>query len=331
MPARPRSAAASQSNRSLGALFMLVNTLVWGASLPVSKFAVESTNPFFFLLYRFGFAALISLPLLIPLWRKVRPSLQNILEITALETIGITLALGLLYWGLSLTSSLEASLLTMTIPLFVTLGGLSFLKERVEKHEWLGLVVALSGTLLLTFEPLLSGRTNGQLFTSLEGNILILLSNIAAATYYLLAKRRYAKYPKMFASGVSFWVGALSFAVIAVVISGAGSFLPTITLDLSTPTVLWPALYMGIFGSIIGLTAYIKGQDLMEASEASLFTYLHPVVTIPLAFVLHAELPTVTMLFALVVIGAGVGIAELPKYRRNVRRRAKKRAHSSRK
>jgi drug/metabolite transporter (DMT)-like permease len=302
--------------RTAGILFMLINCLTWGAALPISKFAVESTDSFYFLLYRYGSAAILSLPLVIPLWRKFKPTLANLGEIVLLESIGITVALSLLYRGLSLTSSLEASLLTLTIPVFVTLGGIVFLKEKQEGYEWLGLFIALAGTVLLTFEPLLSGRTNGQLFTSLEGNILIVLSNIAAATYYLLAKRRYVRYPKLFASGVSFWIGAISFLAIAAVVSGRGNVLPSVSRDLSSAHVLWPSLYMGIFGSIIGLTAYIKGQDLMEASEASLFTYLQPIVTIPAAFLLHREVPTTTMLLALLVILAGVSLAEFPKHRR---------------
>ena len=74
--------------------------------------------------------------------------------------------------------------------------------------------------------------------------------------------------------------------------------------------VLLAVLYMSLFGSIIGLTAYIKGQDGMEASEASLFTYLQPLVYIPLSVLwLHEQL-TLTMLVAMVLIGIGVYSAE---------------------
>lgn len=326
MPARSRPAAHSYS-RSSGVIFMLINTLCWGAALAISKFAVESTSSFFFLLYRFGFAALFSLPILIPLWRKHRPTGKNLLEILGLELIGTTLALGLLYWGLQLTTSLEASLLTMTIPIFVTIGGIMFLQEKEDGHEWMGLGLALAGTLILTIEPLLSGRTNGQLFTSLEGNTFIIVSNVAAAAYYLLAKKRYAKYPKFLVTGISFWIGAASFLLLALFMSGT-ELLPTIQRDLATPAVLWPSLYMATFGSIIGLTMYIKGQNAMEASEASLFTYLHPAVSVPLAFLLHQEMPTWLMLLALVVIGAGVSTAELPRWRKSIRH--KKRAYSTR-
>jgi len=309
---------------------MLINTLCWGAALAVSKFAVESTSSFFFLLYRFGFAALFSLPILFPLWRRYRPTHKNLLEILVLELIGTTLALGLLYWGLSLTTSLEASLLTMTIPIFVTIGGIIFLQEKESGHEWMGLGLALAGTFLLTVEPLLSGRTNGQLFTSFEGNAFIVVSNIAAAAYYLLAKKRYAKYPKLLATSLSFWVGTLSFLLICLFFTGFSgfAFLATVQRDLATPSVLWPALYMATFGSIIGLTAYIKGQDSMEASEASLFTYLQPAVSVPLAFFLHAEVPTWLMLGALLIIAAGIGTAELPRWQVLARKQTSKRVRT---
>ncbi len=321
MSARSRTASSSSAvfsavpggTRTAGIFFMLVNTLTWGAALPICKFAVVSTSSFHFLLYRFGLAALLSAPILFFLWKKVRPNFRDIAGIVLLELLGTTVGLALLYRGLTLTSSLEASLLTLTIPVFVTLGGILFLKETQEKNEWMGLFFALAGTLLLTFETLLSGRSDSRIFTSLEGNVLVMISNILVAAYYLLAKRRYAKYPKFFVTGISFWVGTVSFLVFCLVLSGLN---PTvlahqIQTDFTTAGVLWPSLYMAIFGSILGLTAYIKGQNLLEASEASLFTYLQPVVTLPLAFLLHAESPNFLMIIALGVVIVGVALAEL--------------------
>jgi drug/metabolite transporter (DMT)-like permease len=70
---------------------------------------------------------------------------------------------------------------------------------------------------------------------------------------------------------------------------------------------------MATFGSIIGLTAYFAGQARMEASEAGLFTYLQPLVYIPLAWFWLGERATWPMLVAVLCVIAGVGAAELPR------------------
>lgn len=302
--------------------FLLTNVLVWGAALPISKFAVEVTTPFLFLFYRFVIAGVLSLPILVWYWRKRHPKWSSLLEMTILEIIGVSVALGVLYTGLQYTTSLESSLLTSTLPLFITFGALLFLKEVEEKYEWIGLGLALLGTLLLAIEPLLTGRHLEPHFSPL-GNGLVLLHNLAASSYFLLAKRRYQHTPKLFISSFSFWVGVVTFGLIALAQFGGDGWAlwQQVRFDLSQPTVLWPAVYMGVFGSIIGLTAYIAGQNLIEASEASMFSYLQPLVYIPLAWVLHGEEMSSMMLVAVIVIGAGVITAETRWCPRVFRRR----------
>ncbi|MCD8484819.1 DMT family transporter [Candidatus Woesebacteria bacterium] len=99
----------------------------------------------------------------------------------------------------------------------------------------------------------------------------------------------------------------------------------TAVFELSQVGVLIPALYMAVFGSIIGLTAYIWGQDGIEASEASLFTYLQPIVSIPIATLFLNERVTWPMLLAVVIIALGVMVGEMRwKQLRRKKRRPKK-------
>ena len=68
--------------------------------------------------------------------------------------------------------------------------------------------------------------------------------------------------------------------------------------------------YMAIFGSIIGFTAYLKGQEGIEASEATLFTYLQPLIYIPLGILLLNEKVHPVQIGSLFIILFGVIIAE---------------------
>jgi drug/metabolite transporter (DMT)-like permease len=88
------------------------------------------------------------------------------------------------------------------------------------------------------------------------------------------------------------------------------AFSQAATLDIASPAVLIASFYMATFGSIIGLTAYIKGQDGIESSEAGLFYYLQPLIYIPLAFLVLGEVIMQNQILALGVILLGVVIAE---------------------
>ena len=122
------------STRSKAYLSLLLNVLIWGAALPLVKPALSFVSPFKYLFYRYLIAVPLSLPFLIYLFRKHKPDLPTLAKITILELIGVTGYLSLLYLGLTLTTSLEATLIANTASIFIILDEIFFLKEKEEKH-----------------------------------------------------------------------------------------------------------------------------------------------------------------------------------------------------
>lgn len=295
---------------------MTISAICWGASLIIVKPAFEFTTPYRFLFYRYFLASLFSLPYLLYFIFKYRPKIKNFTKITIIELIGTTLALALLYTGLSKTSAVEASLIATTIPIFVVIGGVTLLKEKEEKHEVAGLILAFIGTILLTILPMWKNQTNINSI-SFWGNILIFLQNIITAYYWILAKKHYYKMPKFFVAAVGYLVGLVSFFWLSLLEIGftnwsetTNNFIQTVQKDLSHTTVLTSSMYMAIFGSIIGYTAYIKGQENIEASEASLFSYLQPLVYLPLGALWLGEVISTSQILSLLLILLGVIIVE---------------------
>ncbi len=301
----------TQNLRWRAYIFLLINTLCWGAALVVTKPALEFASPFRFLLYRYAIAAVLSLGFIWHYWQKVKRPYQAIGTISKLELIGVTLTLGILYTGLSQTTAIAASLIGTTLPIFLTLAGILFLREREEHHEWIGLGLAFLGTVFMVCLPIWQKGFSASGF-SLGGNLLVVLSNITVAIYYILAKKHYKNWPKLFVAGISFWVGLVSFFILSLAQQQwqLGQLWQTIIQDWKHPAVWLASGYMAIFGSIIGLTAYIQGQNDIEASEAGVFSYLQPLVYLPLsAWLLHEQLGLWQGL-ALGVILVGVMLTE---------------------
>ncbi len=294
---------------------LLINVSIWGAALPIVKPALSFVTPYQYLFFRYLIAAPISLPFLIYLMKKHKPSIKVLRNTVLLEFIGVTGYLSLLYEGLSRTTSIEATLIANTASIFIILGGIFFLKEQEERHELIGLIMAIAGALLLTFEPIITGRNHLGL-SSLTGNLLVLAANLFWASYILLAKKRYRNTPKLLVGFLSPWVGLMSFFILVLLttpdlsVAGVGSM---ITSSLSIIQVASAAIYMSLLGSIIAVPAYIYGNDLIEASEASLFSYLQPVIAIPLATIWLKEPINIIMILALLLTTSGVYTAERRK------------------
>ena len=67
---------------------------------------------------------------------------------------------------------------------------------------------------------------------------------------------------------------------------------------------------MAIPGGIIAFALYLYAQSKIEVSEANLFTYLNGVVSIPAAYFLLGEKPSLFTLIAILIITYGVIRAE---------------------
>ncbi len=290
----------------------MVNTLCWGAGLIIVKPAFAITTPFRFLLYRYFFASLLSLPILFHYLPKKNKYIKHLPIILFYELIGTTLALSLLYIGLNMTSAIEASLIGTTTPIFISIAGLLILKEKIKKNEWLGLSLSFIATIVLTLYPFLNNIQH-QAKISLFGNFLIILQNIIVALYYIGIKTKYKKLPKFLVTTISYYIGLVSFLILSFYELNTLSFRNLIQIiysDFQSISVWIASLYMAIFGSIIGLTAYIKGQEKIEASEASLFTYLQPLIYIPLGIILLNEKISLIQIASIITIILGLIVAE---------------------
>ncbi len=291
---------------------LLVNVICWGAALPIVKPAFNHTTPFRYLFYRFVIASFLTIPLMWRFAQQHEITFKRIKTIVLLELFGSVLGYAILYTGLSMTTSLEASLIVTASPIFTVLAGMLYLHEREEAHEWIGLLLAFAGTIMITIAPVLMGKTAFS-FMSFTGNAMIVVQNITSAIYFVLAKKHYDEYPKLLVSGISYLLCMFSFGLLSIWQLGFNSsqFALTITQDLSHPSVWFAALYMAIVGSIIAGTAYLKGQESIEASEACLFGYLSPLVYFPMSILFLHEKFTFYDAVGLAIVIFGVAFAEL--------------------
>lgn len=278
-------------NRQKAYSLLLLNSILWGFSPPIIKHSLNFINPTVFLFYRYLIASFAFFPIFLFYKAKYRPH-PNLPRHLFLALLGTPLTLLPLFYGLAASTSIESSILQATNPIFVLVGSLVYLHEKINKNEKVGAILAILGTSLLVFYPLLFTKSNLS-FTA-SGNILIILSNIIWASFLILSKKNHID--PIYLSFLSFIVSLPFFLGLAIF-----NHLP---LNLPAES-SFGVFYMGLCGSIIAFWAYQQGQKLIEASEAVIFTYLQPVFGIPLAFLwLHENLKLATFIsLALIVLG----------------------------
>lgn len=291
------------SPRAKAYLALTINAIIWGAALPLTKPALSFVSPNQFLQIRYLIAMIVMLgPLIYFIATKQfsRTKLANIMLVESLFLIYLVLV----YSGLAQSSALQASFIINTRPILITLMGIIILREVEERHEWFGMSIAVIGTLILLIGPsFYESTTDGT--NTLWGNALVFAGVLVSVVYAYAVKTRYRQISMFQAQTINALMGAIAFSLINLY-TNAIPDLETLT----SSSVLYPALYMGILGTPVAIGLRNLGFKQIEASEASLFTYLQPLIYIPLAVIWLQEPLQLYQVFAIFIITTGIIIAE---------------------
>jgi drug/metabolite transporter (DMT)-like permease len=288
---------------------LLIVVLIWGVAPSVIKFTLGELPPFLFLTYRFLITTIVLLPFYLKSKNK-GVTFSNLYLIILVSFLGSTLNLGLLFFGTNLTTSLDSSLISATSPILVILAGIIFLKEHVTKREKFGILITILGTIVITLQSFFEAGAPGT--HSVLGNIIILLSNLAFAAYLIISKKALKEGVSPFTlTFMMFIIGFITCLPVVFIESKPSEILPLI-LNLNLSSHL-SVLYMALISGALAYFLYQKAQKTIEASEASVFNYLPPIITAPVAMLWLHEKLTLPYLLGSVVIAAGVFLAEWKK------------------
>ena len=143
---------------------------------------------------------------------------------------------------------------------------------------------------------------------SVLGNTIIFLSNVAFAAYLILSKKALRKGISPFAiTFCMFFVGFLTTIPLALSEVRISEILPKLA-NISFSAHL-AVIYIALLSGALAYFLYQRAQKTIEASEASVFNYLTPIVTLPVATLWLHERITTPYIVGLIVIATGVILA----------------------
>jgi drug/metabolite transporter (DMT)-like permease len=174
-------------NRTLGFASCALASSLWGCGFFFGKIALVDMGVGAMVLYRFLFATLAFIPLLL----THKPGLNRREWSTLLlcAFLGIPLQFLIQFTGLSLTTVSHASLMVGTMPVLLAVAATLFAHERMDATGWLSLAISTIGAALIALGARHAAAHLGEpAGPTLTGDLLVVLSLVIALGWVLLNK-----------------------------------------------------------------------------------------------------------------------------------------------
>ena len=205
--------------------------------------------------------------------------------------------------GVSLTTPIHSSLLSLATPIFITLIAAWLLKEGFTWLKFIGLVLGVLGALLLIL--LKDNKTSGN--NILLGDIMVLFNAISYAFYLVLVRPLMVRY-----SGIQVLRWIFTFGALVILPFGLPEFLAT---DWSAFQLShWLALaFVAIGATFLAYLLNLYGISKIGPSATGAFIYTQPVFAAVIAIIFAGEHFSLVKLMAAILIFSGVYLANLKK------------------
>lgn len=298
--------------RIRGHLLIFSANLIFGINYPISKWLLDGRlTPEFHTLARMVSACALFwlLSLFMP---REKLSLREIGILFLCSFCGIAGNQTLFIQGLSMTSPIDASVITAGTPIIVMLLAAVFLREPITRMKSGGVLLGAAGAVGLVLQ---SGQGGNAAAASFAGDACVLGSSLIYAVYFVFSKPLSEKY-----SAVTMMKWMFLFAVIEVA-------------PLTLPAIVRPGgafaappdarTFAGMAYVIFGATflAYLlipMAVRRIRPTTASMYNYVQPVVACALAILFAQDVFSAGKLLAAAAVFLGVYFVTKSKARRDM-------------
>jgi drug/metabolite transporter (DMT)-like permease len=258
-------------NRTLGFASCALASSLWGCGFFFGKIALAEMGVGAMVLYRFLFATLAFLPLL--LTHKPGLSRREWGTLLLCAFLGVPLQFLIQFTGLSLTTVSHASLMVGTMPVLLAAAATLFAHERMDATGWFALVVSTTGAALIALGARhATHATSGPAGPTLAGDLLVVLSLVIALGWVLLNQRLVQRHSAIVVSAYGITAGTLILCVCVPLMYGLP---PLHHISLKA----WLALAAsGFFCTAATTLLWNWGMTQVPASQAGVLLNMEPLI-----------------------------------------------------
>lgn len=252
---------------------MLGANVMWGLMSPVAKFVMVggAVTPLVVTDLRiteamvlFWIASFFQKP------ERVAP--KDLLKLLGASLLAIVFNQGCFIFGVGLTSPVDASIITTSMPLLAMVLAAIYLKEPITGKKVLGIAVGATGALLLILgsHQVSEAKAAGNHY--IWGDLLVLLAQFSYALYFVLFKNFVNKY-----SLITIMKWMFTYAFICALPFSYHDLLHTEWKSLQN-TEIGALVFIVVGSTFISYVLIVIGQKNLRPTVAGMYNYVQPLV-----------------------------------------------------
>jgi drug/metabolite transporter (DMT)-like permease len=279
---------------------------VWGSTYLSIRVGVREVPPFLLAAMRFLVSGVVLYG-----WMRLKgtpsPNRREWAGATLLGALIFLVDYGCLFWAEQKVPSGIAAVVLATIPVFITLLEIIFLRtQRLTVRLGLALLAGLCGVAVLT----INSFSLGEVPINRAGALALLLASFTWSVATILTRRLSLPASKPMSAAAQMIAGGIQLLILAALWGEFAGFHVT-----AVSAKAWFALlYLIIAGSIVGFTAYIWLLHYESPTKVGTYAYVNPVVAVALGYFLGGEaVGPRTLVGALLILISVIAITTTPK------------------
>jgi len=260
---------SAKNQRWLGYGACALAGCLWGTGFYFGKLALREMGVGHMVLYRFLFASIGMLPILLTSGRRTGPrwTPREIWTLLLASALGIPIQFLLQFKGLSMTTVSHASLMVGTMPVLLALGATLFAGERLDWLGWLALAGSTVGAALIVLGGRTAEVTGGP---TLAGDLLVVLSLTIALGWILINKNLVERHSPLTVTAYGILSGTAMIVAWVIAVNGPPPFA-------KVSLTAWLALAgSGILCTSMTTALWNWGIHHVPASRAGVFLNIEP-------------------------------------------------------
>ena len=254
---------------------------VWGSTFLAIRVGVREVPPFLLAAMRFLVAGFVLYGWMIARGER-SPTGRQWTSVSLLAILIFVLDYGLLFWAEQRVPSGIAAVMMATIPVFMALSEIVFLRtQRLTVRLALALLIGIGGVAVLMSRSLnLGGAPIDR-----AGAMALIVAAMSWSVSSALTRKLPLPPSKVMSSGAQMLAGGVFLALTAAALGEFRNFHPwTVSRE------VWLSLlYLIVAGSIIAFTAYVWLIHHESPTKVGTYAYVNPVVAVLIGYFLGGE------------------------------------------
>lgn len=280
---------------------MLAANSMWGLMAPLAKFVMIGGAVSSLVMTDLRvFGAMILFWIFSFFQKPEHVGHKDLMKLFVASLLAIVFNQGSYIFGVGMTSPVDASIITTSMPLIAMILAAIFLKEPITGKKILGIAVGASGALLLILGSSQASGTTVKGDNPLLGDVFVLLAQCSYAFYFVLFKNFVTKY-----SAVTVMKWMFTYAFICLLPFSYSSLLATDWLALDGARIA-SILFVVVGATFLSYILIIVGQKNLRPTVAGMYNYIQPLVATIVAICWGMDSFNLTKVLSVVMIFGGV-------------------------